>query len=270
MKKFYITLNGKQEGPFTLVELKEKQTTRETLVWCEGMSQWSIAKDVEELRELFPAVPPPFPSLPPPPPAASKPVKANVPPPSPGSSPASSKPVAPAPTNKLTPLHLAGLALIAIVTFVVTFSLIHKDDEGVYSFNATGVNAQPASYSTHDAAALAAEAKRKEVDKRMRYLQENIGEFVVAKRNAYTYQEIGGISNLLITVDNKCEYRMDLVTVQVDYIKTNGGLFKTEYVTFGQIGAHESQTLPAPDSERGTSIRYSIVRIMSTALNLNL
>jgi len=35
--------------------------TRETLVWAEGMANWSKAGEVAELVPLFPATPPPLP-----------------------------------------------------------------------------------------------------------------------------------------------------------------------------------------------------------------
>ena len=51
MFKFYANINGTNEGPFTLEELKElaskKKITPKTFVIIEGTEEWLPAKDVE-------------------------------------------------------------------------------------------------------------------------------------------------------------------------------------------------------------------------------
>jgi hypothetical protein len=68
MVKFYANINGTNEGPFTLEELKElaskKKITPKTFVIIEGTEEWLPAKDVEG---IFPDGPK-LPNLPPPPP----------------------------------------------------------------------------------------------------------------------------------------------------------------------------------------------------------
>ncbi len=65
--KYFISVNGKSEGPYAMGELKrfvaEGKLTRDTYVWSEGYDGWKRAS--EALSELFGATPPP----PPPPPA---------------------------------------------------------------------------------------------------------------------------------------------------------------------------------------------------------
>ena len=55
---FYIDTNGQQCGPLAGEELKNKGLTRESLVWCDGMSTWEKACSVPELSSLFVAMPP--------------------------------------------------------------------------------------------------------------------------------------------------------------------------------------------------------------------
>lgn len=63
--KFFVAVNGQQSGPFDVATLKQMATqgqlTRETLVWKEGMANWSAAGSVNELSALFGQVPPPIP-----------------------------------------------------------------------------------------------------------------------------------------------------------------------------------------------------------------
>ena len=67
---YSVSVNGQTAGPFNLEQLQQMvqngQLTENTHVWKQGMAAWEIAANVEELVNLFGAVPPP----PPPPPLA--------------------------------------------------------------------------------------------------------------------------------------------------------------------------------------------------------
>lgn len=60
MKQFYLHDGQNQIGPFSSEELKEKNITRDTFVWKEGMTDWKKAGEVTELNNLFVNTPPPF------------------------------------------------------------------------------------------------------------------------------------------------------------------------------------------------------------------
>lgn len=59
MKQYYFSDGQNQFGPISIEELKVKNITKETLIWCEGMENWAKAGEVEELKELFPNIPTP-------------------------------------------------------------------------------------------------------------------------------------------------------------------------------------------------------------------
>jgi membrane protease subunit (stomatin/prohibitin family) len=67
--QYNISVNGQQSGPFGWQQLQQMvhsgQITKDTYVWKQGMANWELASNVQELSSLFGAVPPP----PPPPPA---------------------------------------------------------------------------------------------------------------------------------------------------------------------------------------------------------
>lgn len=67
--QYNISVNGQQSGPFGWQQLQQMvqsgQITKDTYVWKQGMANWELAGNVQELSSLFGAVPPP----PPPPPA---------------------------------------------------------------------------------------------------------------------------------------------------------------------------------------------------------
>ena len=99
-------------------------------------------------------------------------------------------------------------------------------------------------------------------------IRNNIASWVTASRSGFTYSNMGGVSGLKVTITNNCDYILDMVRVRVDYIKNGGGIWDTKYVDFNNVSANSAQTLPAPDSYRGTSVDYQIVSIKSAELGL--
>ena len=55
--QYYISFNGAQAGPFTIPRLTEMvqsgQMTAQTYVWKQGMANWELAGNVQELAALF-------------------------------------------------------------------------------------------------------------------------------------------------------------------------------------------------------------------------
>lgn len=66
-KPYYVAVNGQQQGPMPMPINQLKQLVsngnmnRDSLVWCEGMTDWRKASEVEALNSLFTAMPPPLP-----------------------------------------------------------------------------------------------------------------------------------------------------------------------------------------------------------------
>ncbi len=65
---FYVMVNKKQKGPLTTEEIsqmvKDGQVNKDSLVWQNGMKNWSKAGSQSELATIFSAPPPPPPSAP--------------------------------------------------------------------------------------------------------------------------------------------------------------------------------------------------------------
>jgi membrane protease subunit (stomatin/prohibitin family) len=63
--KYFAAIGGEQSGPYDTPALKAQietgAVTRETLVWTEGMANWTAAGEVESVARLFGSVPPPLP-----------------------------------------------------------------------------------------------------------------------------------------------------------------------------------------------------------------
>jgi hypothetical protein len=96
----------------------------------------------------------------------------------------------------------------------------------------------------------------------------NITNLIQVTTNQYSINTFGGISNLDVIVTNNTDYTIDQITVAIDYIKQNDGIYKTEYLTFNNIPAHQNKSLSAPDSNRGLSVNLTKQTITAAAINL--
>lgn len=70
--QYMVANNGQQSGPYNMQQLQQMvqngQMTKDTYVWKQGMPQWELAGNVQELSSLFASpCPPPPPGMPTPP-----------------------------------------------------------------------------------------------------------------------------------------------------------------------------------------------------------
>jgi hypothetical protein len=63
MRQYFIYDGQLEKGPFNFEQLKSQSLSRETPVWYEGMQDWILAGNLNELKEYFTlkATPPPLP-----------------------------------------------------------------------------------------------------------------------------------------------------------------------------------------------------------------
>lgn len=68
-KMYNVAVNGASTGPYSLQQLSQMaasgQINAQSLVWCEGMANWTGAGQVQELSSLFASNVPPIPPVPP-------------------------------------------------------------------------------------------------------------------------------------------------------------------------------------------------------------
>lgn len=59
---YYVAMNGQATGPYDLNTLRQMMTagqfTSDCLVWKTGMPEWAKASSVDEMKQLFPDIPP--------------------------------------------------------------------------------------------------------------------------------------------------------------------------------------------------------------------
>lgn len=112
---YFILINNVQQGPFTLEELRQRGLTADTLVWAQGMSQWTPAWQVEELRSLVQGADG-TPTPPPPPPFNPAETAASQPAPNPTPQPEDGTPEPQRDGHKA--LKWAGVGLLALLVLL--------------------------------------------------------------------------------------------------------------------------------------------------------
>lgn len=64
---YYLAINGAQQGPYNFEQVKQMisshSITSDTLVWKEGMANWSTLSSLSEFNTCFRQVPPPIPII---------------------------------------------------------------------------------------------------------------------------------------------------------------------------------------------------------------
>jgi hypothetical protein len=65
LRQYYIHDGQMEKGPFDFEQLKSQSLKKETPVWYDGLENWAMAGNVDELQEFFirKTTPPPLPKL---------------------------------------------------------------------------------------------------------------------------------------------------------------------------------------------------------------
>lgn len=75
---------------------------------------------------------------------------------------------------------------------------------------------------------------------------------------AFTKGTLGGMYDIKIPVKNNSGNKIDLVIVEVQYIKANGEILQTKKLSLDHLLPGEQYTLKAPDSNRGVKLNCSV------------
>ena len=58
MKKYFYSNGGDKEGPLSIEELKLKDIEPDTLIWYEGLNDWTPAIEIDEIKSILELNPP--------------------------------------------------------------------------------------------------------------------------------------------------------------------------------------------------------------------
>ena len=257
MRKYFIHNGETENGPFDIEQLKSMQIKSEMPIWYEGLQNWTVAGNVEELKAIIisTSTPPKFENF--------TQQNSNVHPPSFRKTNFETNQNIEPKKSKTLRNVLIGVGVLAIV--FIGLLIATNSSEPTYYENGEFIDVDSSAASVVDE-----ERNRinEELTIKNRNYRNNIEQYVVANTNRYTYNELGGISNLDIIVTNNTEYLLDEVNVNIDYIKDNGGIYKSEIVTIYNIPAKQDKSVSAPESNRGTSVDAKIQTISSKKLHM--
>jgi hypothetical protein len=112
------------------------------------------------------------------------------------------------------------------------------------------------------------EAKIDQREYEKEYTKDHIQELVHVTPSTYSVGLLGGVSGLKVSLTNGSEFLMDVVSVEINYIKANGSIFKTEVLNFSNLKPHTCQTQHAPESKRGSKIECNVSYVKSVEIGL--
>lgn len=241
MSQYFIQSRTGQEGPFTLEELSKTPINPDTLVWYKGINDWTPAGKIEALNSLFRGAP---------------------------AAPSLETFMAPRYDDlkrrfNLSLFQWAGIGVLVISAFIY---FARSGDASSTSPNYT----VPMSDSAAIAAAEAVTEKKRVMSelaaKNINY-RNNWSRFIKADAGNFKTNTFGGIYQLEAIVQNKTDYPLDEVSISISYIKDNGGTHKTENITIYNVPAHGEASVPAPDSNRGKSVKMEVTKIKAKRMN---
>lgn len=117
--EFFIYKNNKQQGPYTTEQLAGMDLASETLVWREGMEQWTPAWQVAELKDILNGKAQAGPVPPPVPPADGPQPEGGQPHDEPGGQPSAPETATAQPTEKRHRRAVTWLAVAAVLFFAL-------------------------------------------------------------------------------------------------------------------------------------------------------
>ncbi|MDB5208601.1 MAG: hypothetical protein JWR72_3676, partial [Flavisolibacter sp.] len=77
--------------------------------------------------------------------------------------------------------------------------------------------------------------------------------------NDYKVGMLGGVSGLQISIRNKGSQNIDNALVEVEFLRPNGTVVKTEILSVQNVAVGTSKTIAVPSSSRGVKVRYRVV-----------
>jgi hypothetical protein len=253
MKQYFIHNGESEMGPYIHEQLKTMNLKGDTPIWHDGLTEWATLKDINELKDVYhqDINPPKYKT-------AEKPPRYQ--------NHQSTEETVKATGKKSSRKYfvLGGLLIAAVLAiFYFTQSASSEEIKPLWQQEMEDQTTDLA-----DSVEILNNANI-ELTKKNREFRNNFEKYIQAVTNKYSYDPFGGITNLDIIVRNDTDYMLDEVIVNVDYIKDNKGIYKTEAITLYNIPAHQDKSVSAPNSNRGTSIAVSFENIVSKQLHFH-
>lgn len=252
--QYYIHDGKTQQGPYSKEEVKMLNITPDTLVWHEGLDDWTQAKNIFE----FASTPPPLKKMPP---VLSK----NTPDPLQEST---------RPKSPLLKYMLVTTALLGIVFGTVIIGQILSNT------TSSNESSQPNYYPSYNPNEIVIENKvndalqkkekedknRAEEAQKQQY-RKDIASYLNPHTNDYKRDPVfGNVWDVQIKIDNNTPYKMDKVLVRVNYLRADKNTIQTEIITFHDLKPGVRQILEAPGCKGAYEVTCYVETVESNEL----
>lgn len=227
MKKYFYAKGEEQFGPFTKDELKDKKIERQTLIWFEGLNDWTKAIEVSELKSLFESMPPPLNSSTPPPLQNSQHVNDTI----------YTKTLKSSPLKKYKNIILIGVIGMFAIVILLIYNYNKKDSSNQNNDYLTSANELITEQETENNSSpvieksdeeLMHELYERECNKRVDFLTGNLS-YTPIYKNLLSLKVEGlkfkcSLSNsaTLATIGN--------IKLKVDFLSSTGAIITSKYV----------------------------------------
>lgn len=231
-------------GPIHKDDFSKNKYYKSTLIWYEGLDNWIPIDECEEFKHLIGSMPTPLLN------SAALLAKDDISPPL---------------SKKATVTQSSGFRNKAIYFVIIALLLLLS----AYLLNMnTEMNSSPipVSDTTLTDSAEASIIKETEIEVEKKTYRINWTKFINVTTNDFKKNEIGGIKDLKVFLNNNTPYGLDSVKVKVDYIKSNGEVYQTETMRFDLVLAKNKKELFAPNSKRGVDVKCRIVAVYSSEM----
>ena len=274
MTQYFIHDGQNEKGPLDFEQLKFETLKKDTPIWYEGIENWTTVGEVEEFNNLMATklTPPPLKKT-------IEPITSSTPPTSYTASPDNSFVPTTKKSLKLPLIIASAIAVIGIIGWLIYQNKSQADSLSQVQERVTQQDQQQQAKEQEQQAKeqqrlLEEQQAQTEKDRINASLTEvymgyrnNWRSYITVTSNAYTYSDMGGISNLQVIINNLTDKNIDEVQVKIYYIKANGGTYKSETVSVTNIGPNAHKSVSAPSSDRGTSASMSIESITAKSFH---
>jgi len=250
MSTYYLHDGRNEVGPLTIDILKKQKLTRNTPVRQKDTNSWMPAEKIGELKELV----------------ATRKIKRP-------------KDIVPVMMERITDLHYrkpkalyGGLLGIALMAGISIYSINKATAQKEEQPSVVAETQQSIATTQKTAAGITAKPEiEKPIEKEdaTKAARLKWNKLISASNSNYGIGFLGGIKDLSVTITNRSDYPIDEAIVKVTYIKANGGIWKTKYITINGVPAHDSKEQSVPDVGRGKKVKVSLYKVVSKKMKLS-
>lgn len=252
-KKYWYSDGNEKFGIYSLEELEKREIKPNYLVWREGIEQWIRADEFEETKSLFANLPPALPKSPPPlqQKAPSQQTERNI----------QSDEVFKSKDNTKMFAIGGGVILLLIVCYFI-FKPAPVD------YSAQNDSQETITETTNVVEDNSASQEDEKINKRKEYIKNNYQTFYQLNASWDT-KTLGGLTNVVVSVNNTSEYPIDNIVVAVKVITSDGDVYDVQYLYFDKIKALQQASLEMSETNRGVRCELSIAEVKVDYIGLN-